>query len=416
MSQQPSALDGVKVALVGQAVVAPLMAHLLSLHGATVVRVDSHSRLDGLRLQRPFPPDQVPTFNTGVYYAYLNSGMLCVSVDWKQPSGKRIVDKVLRWADVVIENFSSGTLERLGFGYAEVSKDNPGVIYLSSCLFGQEGPLAALPGLGTAGMALAGFVHLTGWPDIAPTPLMTHYTDYINNKLATVVILAALEYRRRTGRGQYLDHAQVEGGIQFLAPMIMDWFSNGHSAIRSGNRVSEASPHGTYPCRGDDRWCFIGVFNDEQWDGLCKAMGEPSWANEGRFGTLVGRKQHEDDLDTFIAEWTKAQPAEELEARLQAEGVPSSVVEDARDTREDVQFEHRRFFRQFRHSVIGEHTYRGSAFQLSKTPNNQSAGPALGEHNVEVCQMLGMDDDEIAAALADGGMGTEPATRGTGRR
>ena len=408
MSQQPRALEGIKVAVFGTAVTAATTGRYLGMHGATVVRVDSHTRVQALRMQSPFPPDQTPTINTGVWFADVNCNTLCVSVDWKKPTGRRIAEQVLRWADVVIENFSAGTLEEMGLGYSTVSKDNPGVVYLSSCLFGQTGPMRRLVGLGTSGMALGGYVQLMGWPDIEPTPFQTQYTDYINPKMGAAVILGALEYRRRTGRGQYLDQSQIEGGIQFLAPLVMDWFSSGRSAMRDGSRTPEAAPHGIYPCQGDDRWCFIGVFNDEQWSGLLRAMGEPSWARDGKFGTMVGRKAHEDELDGLIAEWTKDWNVQELEERLQGEGIPSSLVEDARDTREDVQLAHRGFFRRLHHSVIGEHTYRGIGFRLSKTPDNQFAGPALGEHNFEVCQMLGMDDEEIAEALAEGGLGTEP--------
>ncbi len=407
--QPPRALDGLKVVLLGHVVVGPLSAWTLALHGATVVRVDSHSRLDALRMQRPYPPGQERTFNHGIYFANVNSSMQCVSVDWKQPTGKRIVEKLLRWADVVIENFSAGTLERLGFGYSTVSKENPGVVYLSTCMFGQTGPMANLVGLGTAGMAMAGFVHLTGWPDLEPNPLQTYYTDYINYKQGAAAILAALEYRRRTGRGQFLDQAQVEGGIQFIAPLVMDWFVNGRMAIRSGNRSPDAAPHGIYPCRGDDRWCFIGVFNDRQWHGLQRAMGMPSWAADRKYATLDGRKRRQDELEALIAAWTGEQTAEEAEALLQAEGVPSSLVANARDTREDPQLEHRGFFRRLRHSVIGEHTYRGPSFRLSVTPDSQFAGPALGEHNAQVCNMVGMSDADIQEALREGGLGTQPA-------
>jgi benzylsuccinate CoA-transferase BbsF subunit len=410
MTKTPKALEGVKVVVIGAAVTAPTTGKYLALHGATVVRLDSHSRMDGMRTQRPFPPNEAPTADTGVWWANVNTSTLCVGVDWKLPTGKKIVDRLLRWADVVIENFSAGTLNALGFGYEAVSIDNPGVIYLSSCLLGQTGPLAPVVGLGTAGMAFGGFVHLTGWADLEPTPIQTQYTDFINPRMGAAVILAALDHRRRTGKGQYLDQAQVEGGLQFLAPLAMDWFSNGRSAMRSGNRILEAAPHHAYPCKGEDRWCFIGVFNDNQWHGLGLAMGQPAWSASEKFGTVIGRKEHEDELDALIGEWTKERTSEEVEAALQAERVPSSVVENSKDTREDAQLAHRGFFRRIEHSVIGEHTYRGPCFRLSKTPDNQFAGPALGQHNFEVCTMVGMDDEEIAEAIIEGGLGTEPVS------
>ncbi|PKB68643.1 MAG: hypothetical protein BZY82_00230 [SAR202 cluster bacterium Io17-Chloro-G3] len=409
-SQGPRPLEGLKVVIAGHVVVGPLSGWILGLHGATVVRVDSHSRVDSLRVQRPFFPGQPRTINNGPYFANVNSSMLCVGVDWKLPTGKRIVDKLLRWADVVLENFSVGTMERLGFGYSTVSIDNPGVVYISTCMFGQKGPMSELVGLGSAGMAMAGFVHLTGWPDLDPNPLQTYYTDYINYKQAAAAILGALEYRRRTGRGQYLDQSQVEGGIQYLSPMVMDWFSNGRSADRSGNRLPEAAPHGIYSCLGDDRWCFIGVFDDSQWHGLQRAMDNPPWAAAEKFETAAGRKQYEDELDVLVPTWTITRAAEDVEAQLQAEGVPSSVVENSQDTRLDVQLNHRGFFRRIEHSVIGEHTYRGPCFRFSRTPDSQFAGPALGEHNTEVCKMLGMTDGEIEETVREGGLGTEPVS------
>ena len=411
MADQPKALEGLKVVIIGGVVTAPLTTRYLALHGATVVRVDSHVRMDGIRMQRPFFPEMVGNPNGGVWYANINSSSLGIALDWNKPMAMVIMNKLVRWADVVVENFGAGTLDKWGLDYYTVSKDKPEVIYLSSCLMGQTGPWALLTGLGTAGGAICGVFDLCGWPGDEPTPIQTQYTDFVNPKFGVAAIMAALEYRRRTGRGQYLDQSQVEGGIQVISPLVMDWISNGQLAERAGNRIPEAAPHGVFRCAGDDRWIAIGVSTEAQWAGLRRVKGMPSALQEERFKDLSGRKQHEEELEALIGGWTAQHAPEEVQALLQAEGVPASVVASSRDTREDVQLNHREFFRRVEHSVMGEHTYRGPAFRLSKTPDTQFAGPAMGEHNFEVCAMLGLSDDQISEAIAEEAMGFEPAAR-----
>ena len=411
MTEQPKALDGVRVVVLGGVATAPLTARYMALHGATVVRVDSHVRTDGIRMQRPFVPEMVGNPNGGVWYATVNSSVLGIAVDWTKPMGLAILNKLVRWTDVVVENFGAGTLAKRGLDYYTISKERPEVIYLSSCLMGQTGPWAGLTGLGQQGAAICGVYNLCGWPDDQPTPIQTQYTDFVNPKFGATAILAALEYRRRTGRGQYLDQAQVEGGIQMIAPLVMDWFSNARVAQRTGNRIAEAAPHGVYQCAGDDRWAAISVFTEEQWEGLCRVKGVPASLKAERFRTVFGRKRDEVELEALIEGWTWRHSPEEVEALLQAENVPSAVVANSRDTREDAQLNYRGFFRRFQHSVIGEHTYRGPSFQLSKTPDSQFQGPAMGEHNVEVCIMLGMSDDEVSEAIAEGALGFEPVER-----
>ena len=410
VADERKALHGLKVAVIGSVVTAPLTARYLALHGATVVRVDSHVRIDGLRMQRPFSPEMIGNPDGGVWYATINSSTLGIAVDWTKPTGMAIMKKLIGWADVVVENYAPGALARHGLDYNTVSKERPDIIYLSSCIMGQTGPWANLVGYGQQAGAISGVYDLCGWPEDQPTPIETMYTNFVSPKFGVTAIMAALEYRRRTGRGQYLDQSQVEVGVQMIAPLLMDWTSNGQLAQRTGNRIVEAAPHGVYRCAGEDRWVAIGVFTDEQWAGLCRVKGMPSGLADEKFETMVGRKRHEDELDAMIEGWTREHTPEEAEALLQAEGTPASVVANSKDTRENVQLNHRGFFRKFTHSVIGEHTYRGPAFRLSKTPDSQFQGPAMGEHNFEVCALLGLSDEEIAQAIEQGALGFEPAS------
>ena len=408
MSNQIKALEGLKVVVIGGVVTAPLTTRYLALHGATVVRVDSHVRMDGVRMQRPFSPEMVGNPSGGVWYATINSSVQGIAVDWKKPQAMVIMNKLVRWADVVVENFAPGVLAKWGLDYETISKERPGVIYLSSCLMGQTGPWSALTGLGTAGGAISGVFDLCGWPEGEPTPIQTQYTDFVNPKFGVAGIMAALEYRRRTGRGQYLDQSQVEGGIQVISPLVMDWLSNGRVASRNGNRIAECAPHGVFPCVGEDRWVAVSILSDEQWAAFCRVSDVPDSFHEARFKTFEGRKRNEDELEELVGSWTLNHTAEEVESLLQGEGVPAAVVATSKDTREDVQLNHRGFFRSIQHSVIGEHSYRGPAFRLNGTPDNQFAGPAMGEHNFEVCAMLGMTDEEIAEAIGEGALGFEP--------
>ncbi|PKB64924.1 MAG: hypothetical protein BZY82_10005 [SAR202 cluster bacterium Io17-Chloro-G3] len=409
MAEHPKALEGVKVAVIGSVVTAPLTARYFSLHGATVVRVDSHLRLDGLRLQRPFSPEMVGNPDGGVWYATVNSTALGLAVDWTKPTGMTIMRRLVKWADVVIENYAPGALARHGLDYNTVSKERPDIVYLSSCIMGQTGPWSKIVGYGQQAAAISGVYDLCGWPDGLPTPIETMYTDFVSPKFGVTAIMAALDYRRRTGKGCYMDQSQVEVGVHMLAPLVMDWSSNGRTAGRSGNRIPESAPHGVYQCAGNDRWVAIGVFSHAQWEGLCDTAGAPVTLREERFETFLGRKKHENALDFLIGEWTKGHSPEDMESLLQAQGVPASVVADARDARENPQLNHRGFFRRFTHNIIGEHTYRGPAFRLLKTPDSQSAGPSMGEHNFEVCTMLGLSDDEIAEAIGEGALGFEPS-------
>jgi benzylsuccinate CoA-transferase BbsF subunit len=288
-----------------------------------------------------------------------------------------------------------------------VSKVKPDIVYLSTCQMGQTGPLAKFGGFGFHASAMAGITHITGWPDREPTPHAVAFVDALASRYVGVGILAALEYRRRTGRGQHLDVSQCECGIQNIAPVIMDYIVNKRTAIRSGNSYPYAAPHSVYPCTGDDRWCAITVFDDTQWEAFCKAVNR-DWTRDPKFVSLVSRKQNEAELDAHISEWTKEHTAEEVEATLQAVKVPCHLVATTKDVYNDPHLRERGLLRQLKHSLMDEHVYYTHGFKLSKVEGNWKTGPLLGEHNEYVFkEVLGMTDDEIAEALIEGGITTD---------
>jgi benzylsuccinate CoA-transferase BbsF subunit len=270
---------------------------------------------------------------------------------------------------------------------------------------GAGGPHGDFGGFGFVITPLAGVSHLSGFPHREPAGLGTNYTDYvINPGHAAIATLAALHYRNRTGKGQVIEVAQVESSICAISTAILDYTANGRVGMREGNRLGHAAPHGAYRCAGDDRWCTIAVFTDDEWRALCRAMGDPEWSQEKRFATLQARKENEDDLDRLIEGWTTGRSAEEAMETLQAAGVPAGVVQSARDVLENEPHLRARGHYVYQdHAEAGRTAYDGPGFRLSRTPGRlQSPAPMLGEHTAQVCsEVLGMDDEEMAQLVME---------------
>ena len=300
------ALAGVKVLDFGWFIVGALTGKHLADHGAQVIRVESVTRPDAMRGNRQVSistatnPDDKPMFT------YLNTSKYSMAVNLKHPRAREIIDRLIRWADVVNENFTPGTMSKLGFDYEYISKIKPEIIMVGSSVYGQTGPLAREWGLDGTGMTLSGHVHLTGWPDREPVmTTCSPYGDIVLPLFAASAIVAALDYKRRTGKGQYIDASMLEVCAYKISPALLDWQANAHLQTRTGNRIPYAAPHGVFPCVGDDRWCAIAVFTSEEWEAFCHVIGDPPWTKEQRFATLDLRKQNEDELEKLVAEWTR---------------------------------------------------------------------------------------------------------------
>ena len=294
-------------------------------------------------------------------------------------------------------------MERMGLGYEELKKLKSNIIMLSTCMQGQKGPHASSPGSGVTLPALSGFHHIAGWPDGLPTSTGA-YTDWVAVHFNVLAILAALDYRHRTGKGQYLDMSQYEHGIHFLAPLVLDYNVNRRVADRKGNRCDHATPHGAFRCRGEDRWCTIAVFTDEEWKAFCKVIGNPEWTNTTTFTTLLARKRNEDELERLVEEWTINHAAEEVMTMMQSVGVAAGVVENGEDIMErDPQLKYRHFFWELEHPEVGTYRAPRAGFVLSKVPCELRRAPLLGEHNEYVLkEVLGLPDEEIAELVASG--------------
>jgi len=405
---QKGILEGIKVVDLTWAVAGPAIGRELAEHGATVVHVESHKRPDFLRVAAPYR-DGIPGIDRSGYFPAYNSNKYGMSLDLTNPKGREVGRRLVAWADIFAESLTPGSTAKMGLDYETCRQIKPDIIYFSTTQMGQQGPYSLLPGYGPNGAAYAGFSHLTGWPDRSPGLLGNAHTDFIAPYYLCSAVLAALDYHRRTGKGLYLDMSQVESGVAFLGPGLLDYIVNGRIATRMGNREPNMAPHGFSPCLGDDKWVAIAVPTDEGWQALRCAMGNPDWALEPRFATLLGRKENEDELEPLIAEWTKDYSAEEVMVMLQNLGVAAGVAATAQDLFEDAQLRHRGHFVPLEHRVIGTQHYQLPAYRLSKTPARLwKAGPALGQDNELVYkELLGYSDEEVTQFLLDGVITTE---------
>ena len=398
-------LEGIKVVEFAAYAAGPVVGKHLVDHGATVVHIESKVRPDGFRAHYPPYKDNIHGLNRSGLFALCNNDKLDITLNLKKaPKATDLAKRIVAWSDVVIENFSPGTMKRLGLDYEALRKVKPDLIMLSSSNLGQSGPHAHHAGFGSQLSSLAGFTHLTGYPDGPPQILYGPYIDYIAVAYGAVAILAALDYRERTGKGTHIDTAQYETGLQFMAPILLDYKINGKVASRNGNRDPAAAPHGAYPCKGDDSWCVISASSESDWESLCRAMGNPAWTKESRFATLQSRKEHEDELDQKIGAWTTGFTAREITEKLQASGIRAGIVNTMRDIYSDPQLKHRKQWVELEHPEIGKMHYQRPPFFLTRTPSGpERRDPLLGEHNGYFYQeLLGLSEKEYQELIAEG--------------
>jgi benzylsuccinate CoA-transferase BbsF subunit len=394
--------EGIKVLDFTMFGVGPFTTDYLSFYGAEVIKVESNVRPDGCRTITPYK-DNKPGLERALYFAYSNPAKKYdITLNLNHPKGVELAKKLVAWADVVAESYVGQTMEKWGLGYDELKKIRPDVIMFRTCMHGQTGPMARQPGFGNQLTSLSGYNAIVGWPDRPPCGFQAHpFTDFLAPLFGIVSLIAALDYRRRTGQGQCLDLSQHEAGMHPLSPLILDYTVNGREPKTDGNRLPNAAPHGAYRCAGDDRWCVIAVFTDQEWQAFCKVIGEPAWIKDPIFETLANRKQNEDELDRRIEEWTSTRSPEEVMRLMQAGKVAAGVVSNARDQSEDPQLRHYHSFQELDHPEIGKMSfYHGPAFRMSKTNYVMNRPPLLGEDNDYVfTKILGIPDEEFVQLI-----------------
>jgi crotonobetainyl-CoA:carnitine CoA-transferase CaiB-like acyl-CoA transferase len=377
----------------------------LAEHGATVVRVESAKRPESLRRAAPYGGG-VSGINRSGYFGNYNANKYGLTLDMRHPRAKELVLRIVStWADMVTENFTPGTMEGWGLGYDALKKVNPKLIMFSASMLGRGGPLEKQPGFGAVLSSLAGLTNITGWPDRGPVNPYGAYTDFIVPRFAVASILAALDYRRRTGEGTHLDMSQLETSLHFSSPLLLDYAINGVEPTRQGNRDAGAAPHGVYPCQGEDRWIAIACFSDAEWHALRQVIAPSgdSWPDQERFSSLRGRKAAEDELDRLMADWTQGWEAKTLMETLQQAGVPAGMVNDTRDLFEDAQLQYRGHYQYLDHAEIGRYASEKSEFNLSRTPGKlDRPAPMMGEHNEYVLrELVGLTEPEYQSLKDD---------------
>lgn len=406
---QKQVFEGIKVADFAWVAVGPLIGRELAMHGATVVRVESHKRPDIFRVgMGPFK-NNVVDINGNAFYTCHNTNKYSISLDLGNPKGQEVARRLVKWADIVSDGMTPGTMAGWGLDYESCRQIKPDIIYFSTCQMGQTGPYNKFGGYGVLGAAYSGYLNLLGYANGIPLPTYNNIPDYIAPGYLLTAVIAALIRRKKTGEGMYLDQSQVEAGVNFLAPTILDYVVNGRQAQRQSNRDSYAAPNGVYPCRGDDRWLSLSIENEQEWQAFMMVAGDAEWTMDERFSTLFLRKQNEDELDKLVAAWTVEYTAEQAMQLLQDIGVPAGVVATGEDLHNDPQLKYRQHFRNLEHTVIGSHAYHSPSYRLSETPHNLwKAASCLGEDNFYFYHdILGMSDDEIADLIAEGVITTE---------
>ena len=394
--------EGLKILELGSGAAGPVATRYFLEQGATVVRVESAKRPDFLRALW-LTPDSRYGLDGSPMFVLLNPDKQSVSLNLQHPEGIALVRRLVAWADVVSENFAPGPMAKWGLDYESLRVLKPELVMVSACLYGQTGPQRSYPGFGGQGSAISGFNHTTGWPDREAHGPTHTITDSLSPRYVGLAIAGALLERSRTGRGQYVDLSQIEAAVYSQSELVVRFSANGEVMGRHGNRDEHAAPHAIYPCAGEDRWIAIAVHDDAEWRALCAAMGSPAWTRDARFAHADARRAAQDELDARMSEWTRAENAHALMARLQQAGVEAGAVQTTADLQSDPQLAHRGHWQEVSHVHLGTLRCERSAIRFSESRGGLSRpGPCLGEHNDAVLGgILSLSAAEIERLVAE---------------
>lgn len=370
---------------------------LLADLGADVIKVESRSHPDNLRLAPPYREGTEGLEGSG-YFASRNSSKRSFALNMGHPEALGIARRLAAQSSIVTSNFRPGVMERWGLGYDDLRLENPQLIYLSMPMQGSDGPHRSYVGFGSTIAALSGLVGLSGRADRTPVGTGTHYPDHVPNPgHALVALLGALYRRDVCGVGQAIELSQYESTVNILGPAFVAYGAGGPAPVRTGNRAPTWSPSGVFPVAGDDRWCAISVRDDLEWVALTEVLGRPDLATEPRFRTLGARKANEDDLEAIVAEATARWPPAKLVDALMGRGIPAALVTTSGDLLGDPQLTARGFWRRLDHPVMGAIVGNRAPFRSAGDETGPRwAAPLLGEHTREIASdLLGLTPAEI---------------------
>ena len=421
---KPFALDGVRVLDFGWFLASAGGTRFLAAMGAECIKVEWAAHPDtrigamapvGGRAARrrataPLPglddPDMGGQFNNK------NAGKRGISLNVRHPAGLEIARRLVAKSDIVAEGFSPGVLDRWGLGFETLRAIKPDIIYAQQSGMGSRGTYGRFRAIGPIAASLSGLSEMSGRPEPAmPAGWGYSYLDWIGAYSFAVAMLAALNYRQRTGKGQWIDASQTEAGLFIGGTAVLDWSANGRAWSRYGNRspYKPAAPHGVYPCQGTDRWIAIACFDERDWRRLAAVADRPEWTADARFSTLRDRLAHQDELDALVAEWTGGQDRYEAMHRLQERGVAAGVCQTAEDRVEaDPQLAALRWLTEVTGTKIGTWPVAEPSVKMTATPSHiggavDRGAPVYGEDNEYVYgELLGMTCAEIGRLKNDG--------------
>lgn len=411
------ALEGVRILAIEDFMALPVGTQMLADLGAEVIRLEAHTR----PMQRgggrfTVFPDNKPGkrfWNQGTAMVVFFRNKLSFTLELQMPKSLEIIKELVKKTDVVAQNFRPGAMKRMGIGYESLRKIKPDIIYLSSSGYGEEGLWKGYGAYARTIDAMCGTSIRCGYKDGGPTRANSSYFDSTTGWTCANAILMALHYRRRTGKGQYIDASMYETAVTCVGEALMDYQMNGRLATRIGNQHPAWAPHGCYKCTGDDKWVTIAVRTDEEWKNLCRAMGNPAWGNDDKYSDSLSRWTNQNTLDQKIAEWTSTKEHCEVMQLLQSYGIPSGAVLNAKELLLDPHMKERNFFPRFEGTEdmreSGARPVVGWSYKLSRTPPSIRFLDSLGEHNDYILShLLGKSKEEIEQLKEEGTIGDTP--------
>ena len=371
---------------------------LLASLGAEVIRLEWRDKLDFLRHSPPVIPvegetqvrTQDQSVNRGGLFNDNNPGKRSFSLNMAHPKGKELFKRLLGVSDVIVESYRADAMTKWGLGYDVLRSIKPDIIYMQQSGWGHKGPYYKYASYGPIAQAISGLTDQSGLPDPHPPAGWGYsYMDWSGAYYCAIAMILAIYYKKRTGKGQYIDGSQIEPGIFMTGTAILDYLVNDRHWQRTGNRspYRPAAPHGAYPCAGTDRWIAIAVSNDDQWRALAAEMGNPAWSRDAGFSSLAARIVNQDELDRLVGEWTRDKEPFALQDRLQKAGVPAGVCQTSEDRVErDPQLKHLKWLIPLPNSEVGTWPIKDVPFHFANATVDQGgpihrASPCYGEDN-----------------------------------
>ena len=396
----PRALDGLRVLDLSRVLAGPLCAQMLADHGAEVIKVEPP---EGDEARRIGPP--LDERGECAYFAALNRGKRSIALDLSRPAGCVVLERLLAGADVLIENFLPGTMEKWGLGYeSTLAARHPWLIYCGVSGFGADGPLGGLPGYDAVAQAISGLMSINGTPESGPVRLGVPVVDYLTGYNAMVGVLLALAARERTGAGQRVEATLFDTGLALLlAPHASNWFYSGRIPQRMGSAHPNIVPYDCYTAA--DGSIFLGVVNDGQFLRLCECVQRPDLASDPRFANPVSRREHREALRTELERTLARYEGAELCEMLMRRGVPAGVVNNVAQALSHPHAAHREMVVE-----ADGHRHIGVPVKLGATPGRvASLPPTLSQHAEGILAELGLDAAEREALYRDGTVRPPPA-------